>query len=112
MSHGGIPGNLQGWQRGLNLRARVESLGALKPGTAVLLEDDWDDHKLKKAFILSKVEPTNPDANQYEVAFACSFSLSSIKTVKETFVASGGDVLPRTEWMLYHPAFTGGGNGM
>lgn len=100
MSHGGIPGNLMGWQRGLNLRARVESLGPLQPGTAVRLKDDWDGHKLKTAYILKTAY-----ANQYEVAFACSFSLSSIKVVKETFVEFGGDVLPRTEWKLDHPAF-------
>ena len=99
------PGNLQGWQRGLNLRARVESLGPLKPGTAVLLEDDWDDNKLKKAYILSKVNPTNPHMDLYHVAFACSFGLSATKFVKETFVESGGDVLPRTEWKLDHPSF-------
>lgn len=99
------PGNLQGWQRGLNLRARVESLGPLKPGTAVLLEDDWDDNKLKKAYILRKVDPTNPDVNQYEVAFACSFGLSATKFVTETFVKDGGNVLPRTEWKLDHRAF-------
>ena len=50
------PGNLQGWQRGLNLRARVESLGPLKPGTAVLLEDDWDNYTKKRAYVTGKVD--------------------------------------------------------
>ena len=87
------------------MSAPVESLAPLKRGTAVLLNDDWDNMKLKKAYILSKVDPTNPDVNKYEVAFACSFGLSATKFVTETFVKDGGDVLPRTEWKLDHRAF-------
>ena len=79
------------------------SLAPLQPGTAVLLMDDWDEGKLKKAFILRKVGFEG--VNQYEVAFACSFALSATKFVTETFVEDGGDVLPKTEWKLDHPAF-------
>ena len=87
------------------MSAPVESLAPLKPGTAVLLEDDWDDNKLKKAYILRKVDPTNPHVDQYHVAFECSMALSATKFVKETFREFGGDVLPRTEWKLGHRAF-------
>ena len=83
----------------------MSSLAPLQPGTAVMINDDWDGYKLKKAYILSKVDPTNPHMDQYHVAFACSFGLSATKFVKETFVESGGDVLPRTEWKLGHRAF-------
>ena len=83
----------------------MSSLAPLQPGTAVMINDDWDGNKLKKAYILSKVDPTNPHMDQYEVAFACSFGLSATKFVTETFVEDGGDVLPRTQWRLDHPAF-------
>ena len=83
----------------------MSSLAPLQPGTAVMINDDWDGNKLKKAYILSKVDPANPHMDQYEVAFACSFGLSATKFVKETFVEDGGDVLPRTEWKLDHPDF-------
>ena len=78
------------------------SLAPLQPGTAVLLMDDWDKGKLKKAFIVRKVGFEG--VNQYEVAFACSIGLSSTKFVKEKFVEDGGDVMPRTDWKLGHPA--------
>ena len=83
----------------------VPTLAPLQPGTAVWLMDDWDNNTLKKAYILRKVDPTNPNVNQYEVAFKCSFWLSATKFVKESFLVDGGDVLPETEWRLNHPAF-------
>lgn len=81
----------------------VPTLAPLQPGTAVRLMDDWDDYKLKTAYILRKVGYA--DVNQYEVAFKRSFWLSSTKFVKENFLKDGGDVLPRTESKLDHPAF-------
>ena len=76
----------------------VPTLAPLQPGTAVLLMDDWDDHKLKTAYIIGKVDPNNPHVDQYEVTFAHSTHLSATKFVKETFTDLGGDVLPTSEW--------------
>ena len=87
------------------MSAPVESLAPLQPGTAVLLMDDWNNNKLTKAYILSKVDPNNPHVNEYNVTFACSMHLSDIKFVKENFLELGGDVLTRTEWKLDHPQF-------
>ena len=74
----------------------VPSLAPLKPGTAVWLMDDWDDNKLKKAYVLEKVEPDNPHVDRYVVTF--NGFLSAHKFVKEAFVEQGGDVLPTDEW--------------
>ena len=76
--------------------APVPTLAPLKPGTAVLLMDDWDDNKLKTAYICRKVDPNNPHVDQYEVTF--NGFLIATKFVKETFTDLGGDVLPTTEW--------------
>ena len=76
----------------------VLTLAPLQPGTAVWLMDEWNDHKLTKAYVLSKVDPNNPHVDQYEVTFACSTHLSTTKFVKETFTDLGGDVLPTSEW--------------
>ena len=76
----------------------VLTLAPLQPGTAVRLMDEWNDHKLTKAYVLSKVDPNNPHVDQYEVTFACGTHLSTTKFVKETFTDLGGDVLPTSEW--------------
>ena len=81
----------------------AESLAPLLPGTAVLLEDDWDNNTKKKAYILRKVG--DADSNEYEVAFHHFFCLSVEMTVTERFVSDGGDVLPRSEWKVGHPKF-------
>ena len=80
----------------------VPSIAPLKKGTAVRLVDDWDGNKLKKAYVLSKVDPNNPHVGQYEVTFG-GF-LSATKFVKETFCELGGDVLPTHEWKLPNAA--------
>ena len=82
----------------------MSSLAPLQPGTAVWINDDWDNNKLKKAYILSKVNPTNPHMDLYHVAFACSFGLSATKFVKETFCELGGDVLSTHEWKYTNAA--------
>ena len=74
----------------------VPSLAPLQPGTAVCVNDDADNYKVKKAYITGKVDPNNPHVNQYDVTF-CGF-LDTQMFVKETFVDLGGDVLPTHEW--------------
>ena len=74
----------------------VPSLAPLQPGTAVWVNDEWDNYKVKTAYILDKVDPNNPHVNQYNVTF-CGFLITQ-KFVNETFHDLGGDVLPTHEW--------------
>lgn len=81
----------------------VVNLAPLKPGTAVLLIDQCDDHQLKKGWIVSKVHPVdcnNPHVNEYVVSFTRPDDpfLTHQKVVKEAFLVQGGDVMPTHEW--------------
>jgi len=80
----------------------VPTLAPLKPGTAVKLMDDWDDNKLKTAYICGKVDPNNPHVDEYIVTF--NGFLTTHMFVKETFTDLGGDVLPTSEWKLKNAA--------
>ena len=80
----------------------VPTLAPLKPGTAVWLMDEWDDNKLKTAYICDKVDPNNPHVNEYIVTF--SGFLTTNKFVNETFTDLGGAVLPTSKWKLENAA--------
>ena len=80
----------------------VPTLAPLQTGTAVWVNDDADNYKVKKAYITGKVHPNNPHVDQYYVTF-CGF-LDTQTFVKETFTDLGGDVLPTSEWKLKNAA--------
>ena len=75
----------------------VPSLAPLQKGTAILAMDNWDDNKLKTAYVLEKVHPNNPHVNKYVVTFGGPLSLELY--VNEAFVPTG-DVLPTDKWKL------------